>query len=251
MVAKTLVFDIETAPTLGWVWQLWDTNVIEVESEWYMLCFAYKWLDEKKTHVVKLTDFKKDYKANPENDKKVVEALWKLFDEADVIIAHNGDRFDIRSSNARFLVHGLTPPSPYKTVDTLKVARRHFKFNSNKLDDLGQYLKIGRKIRTGGKDLWMDCLRGDLKAWDRMGKYNIQDVVLLEKLYYKFLPWINNHPIFDIDSCPCGSKKLTKQGTRQKGASVYQRYRCTRCGKWLRGRLPEKGFDKPQFVNYT
>src|ERR1700719_3656227 len=118
-----------------------------------MLSFAYKIAGEKKVHTRCLADYP-GYKKNTEDDKALVTDLWTIFDQADIQIGHNADKFDIKKSNARFLMHKLNPPSPYKTVDTLKIARRAFKLDSNKLDDLGYYLGLGRKLPHTGFHLW-------------------------------------------------------------------------------------------------
>ena len=136
MKARILLYDIETSPNLAWVWGKYEQNVIEYDREWHMLCFAYKWLGDRTTHVLSLPDFK-TYKRDPEDDKELVAALYALFDEADVVIAHNGDSFDQKKAHARFVYHNMTPPAPYKQIDTKKVAKRYFNFDSNKLDDLG------------------------------------------------------------------------------------------------------------------
>jgi uncharacterized protein YprB with RNaseH-like and TPR domain len=151
--SKIAFIDIETAPSLGWVWGKWEQNVIDFKRDWYMLSYAVKWVGSKKVETRGLIDYP-SYKKDMENDKQLVEDLWNVFNEADILIGHNGDAFDIRKANSRFLTHGLMPPAPYKTVDTLKIARRAFKFDSNKLDDLGRYLGLGRKLPHTGFNLW-------------------------------------------------------------------------------------------------
>lgn len=158
--SKILLFDIETAPIVGYTWGLWEQNVIDTKEEWYMLTFSYKWLGEKTTHVLSLPDLP-TYKLDPKNDCELVAKLWELFDEADVVIAHNGDAFDIKKANIRFIKHGFTPPTPYKSIDTKKVAKSVFKFDSNKLDNLGKFLGLGEKLETGGglscgSDVWQE-----------------------------------------------------------------------------------------------
>jgi uncharacterized protein YprB with RNaseH-like and TPR domain len=119
-MAKILYYDIETAPNLSYVWGQYEQNVIDHEREWYILCVSYRWEGENKTHVCSLVDFPDAYKKDPENDYHVVKKMWDLIDEADIVIAHNGDRFDMRKANARFVYHGLGPTSPTKQIDTLK-----------------------------------------------------------------------------------------------------------------------------------
>ncbi len=182
---KILLFDIETSPSLGYVWTLFETNVIKVKQPWSLLCFSYKWLGDKTTKVVSLPQFS-TYKKNPRNDYEVTKKLHELFELADVIIGHNGDKFDIRKVNAKLIEHGFLPPSPYKTIDTLKIARKYFKFDSNRLNDLGELLGLGRKVETGGFTLWEKCINGDLKAWNKMEKYCITPD---HKLLGKDLRW--------------------------------------------------------------
>jgi hypothetical protein len=83
-------------------------------------------------------------------------------------------------------------------------------------------------------------MNGDKDAWKRMEEYNIQDVVLLESLYHKLLPWIKTHPnrnLFSDDVvCPtCGSHHLQKRGTAISITGTYQRYQCKSCGSWSQG----------------
>jgi len=245
---KILLFDIETTPNLAYVWGKWQQNVISFKQEWELLSFAYKWLDQPNVYCVTRPEFK------DKTDQSITKALWKLLDEADLIIAHNGDEFDVKKAKAKFIEHGLKPPSPYKTIDTKKVAKT-FKFNSNSLDDLGRTLKVGKKLKTGGFDLWLNCMSGDKKAWAKMAEYNKQDVLLLEKVYLKLRPWIQNHPNlaqFHMDNfnhtCPkCNSTRLKSKGLARTKVSTYRRYVCMGCGGYCRARLPEK--NRPKFVN--
>lgn len=236
MRPRIALFDIETAPSLGYVWAKWQTDVIDFRSDWYILSFAYKWLDNKKITTRALPDFPL-YGKDRENDRELLVELWKVFDEADVIVGHNSDKFDIRKAYARFLVHGLAPPSPYKTVDTLKLARKHFKFDSNRLDDLGRYLGVGRKVANTGKHLWFGCMSGDTKSWATMRRYNARDVELLERVYLKLRPWTTTHPnlahLSHTDICGvCQSSKIQHRGWNHSRTGKRARIQCTDCGAW-------------------
>lgn len=243
MNSHVLIFDIETSPIRGTAWRTYDTNLVWVEQDWHIMSFAWKWLGKRQTYCLALPDFKDEYKIDPTNDYYLLERLHQLFTMADVVVAHNGDRFDQKKTNARLIQHGFNPPEPYKTIDTLKVAKKYFAFTSNHLDDLGEYLNVGHKLDTGGKGLWQACLEGDAKAWKKMKAYNKQDVVLLEKVYLKLRPWIDNHPSMALmeekpDSCPkCGKGPLIKGGTRMTKLGRSQRYQCTACGGWCYNRL--------------
>jgi len=236
--AKIVFVDIETAPFLGYAWEKWETNIIEIVNNWYMLSFAWRVLGEKKVQSKCLIDYS-NYQIDKEDDSALVADLWKVLDNADVVVAHNGDRFDILKSNVRFIAHKMEPPSPYKTIDTLKVARRYFKFDSNKLDELCRYLGIGRKLPHTGFHLWKQCMSGDPKQWEVMRRYNEHDIELLEKLYYRFLPWIKNHPNVNQGqtACPkCGAVRgQQKRGFSYTALKKKQRLQCTSCTGWYEG----------------
>lgn len=210
-------------------------------KDWYVLCWCAKWLGKNKIMSSALPDHKL-YIGEPENDLEVMKELWPLLDEADIVVAHNCIKFDKRKAYARFIIHGLLPPSPFKMVDTLRVARSQFAFTSNRLDDLGEYLGIGKKRDTGGFDLWDECMAGDEKAWKKMIKYCSNDITpLLEGVYLRFLPYMPNHPNVAVDSTSdvlqcnkCGSKKLIKRGFGYTTAGKYQRHQCLDCGGWCK-----------------
>lgn len=234
-MSKIYVYDLETAPNLSWTWAKYQQDVIDFKREIYILCFVIKELDGKKVYSHSLPDYDL-YKKDPENDRELVKTLWDYFDKADILIAHNGDRFDIRAANARFLYHGLPPPSPYKTIDTLKIARKYFKLNSNRLNDLGKYLGLGEKLETGGFSLWKGCMQGDLRSWRKMLKYNKIDVILLEKVYNRLRDWNERRPrttisYSDGETCPeCKSGNIVKWGRRYGKKGYSQLYACKNCG---------------------
>lgn len=243
---KILVFDIENAPNRAWAWALYTELLSEemIDRPWYMMCWCAKWLGEKEIFSSSLIDFPKNFKRDSEDDSLILKPLWKLMDDADIIVGHNVKRFDIRKAKARFLMNDMLPPSPAKVVDTLTEARKHFYFTSNKLNDLGKYLKVGEKKDTGGFKLWKKCMEGDKAAWNKMVSYCKGDVRLTEKIYYKMLPYMDQHPNLNVYDkkkntkacCPkCSSFDIEKRGYTYTNVSKYQRYACKSCGGWFRG----------------
>lgn len=246
---RVAFIDIETAPSLGYFFDKWkEGNIIATECEWFMLSFAVNWYGEDRVKTYALPDYPR-YKRNKEDDRDLVKDLHKIFDEADILIAHNGDRFDIRKSNARFIEHGLKPPSHYKTIDTLKIARRHFKFDSNRLNDLGQSLGVGKKLPHTGVHLWMSCMAGKPSAWRTMRDYNAQDVRLLKAVYLKLRPWASSHPSLNIyrgasneTACPtCQSNRIKMRGLNYGKTVVRQRWQCLDCHSSWSGQLVKPG----------
>lgn len=243
-----LFYDIETAPALAWVWGAYDQNVVGMlEQDWYMLSFAYKWMNKEGLDFVSVYQ-DPAFVAGDSNDKFVAERLAALFDAADVLVAHNGDKFDRRKANQRFLFWGINPPSPYQTVDTLKIARREFAHFSNSLKDLCRIYGTEGKLESGGFDLWRGCMAGKDAAWKQMEEYNCQDVLALEDLYFKLLPWAShpgkplaapNHGFWSPGEmvCPrCGHTELTKRGTYRTAVSEFDTYQCDSCKSYSRFR---------------
>lgn len=239
-----LILDIETAPLRGFIWQLWKQNVYidQIISEWFMLTWSAKWLGSPEVMSAKLTP----EEALAENDKRIITELWNLLNDADMVVAHNGDQFDIPKIKTRFLLHGLPPTTFYHQIDTKKVASKEFGFSSNKLDFLAQQFGYGNKIHTEFS-LWDRCLKGDESALTEMSIYNNQDVVLLEKVYLKLRPYIKNHPnvtLYDDshgNRCPsCGGKNLHKEDYFYTHVNKFPVYRCQSCGALSRDRKAVK-----------
>lgn len=238
---NVLVLDIETAPSIAYVWGVWKQNVgfNQMKERMYLMSYAAKWLH--KDEVM--------YAENRHgNDAGLVQDIVQLLDQADVVIAHNADRFDIPTVNARAVFHGITPPSPYRTIDTLKVAKGTFRFERNTLQFLASYLGVEEKLTHAafpGFELWLQCLKQNDAAWEEMKVYNIQDVLTLEQVYYKLRPWIKNPPSFGVHSdemvCPrCGGTHLHKRGTYSTNISTFQRYFCLSCNSWSRDRVNQR-----------
>lgn len=242
---KVLILDIETAPLLARVWGTFKQNIglSMVESDWHILSWAAKWWGEDEVIYQDQRNAK-----NIEDDKKLLKKIHKLMDEADIVVGHNGKGFDTKKLNARFILNGMEPPSSYRQFDTYLVAKRHFKFTSNKLEYLTDKLcKKYKKLKHGkfpGYELWKETLRDNPEAWNEMEEYNRYDVLSLEELFEIMLPWddqINFMVYQDEEKCSCGSTEFKKNGKYYTNANVYQKYKCKGCGKEYRGKSPEKG----------
>ncbi len=242
--ARILFLDVETFPNVAYVWGKYQQDVIRYKQETCLATYAAKWLGEGQVFARSLPEYKR-YRPNSYDDRALVRDLWALLDEADVVVAHNGKSFDVKVCKARFIYHALPPPSPFKIVDTKDAVKRVARFNSNKLDDLGSLLGMGKKIKTDF-DLWEGCIQGDPKSWSQMVEYNKKDVILLEKLYLRILPWISNHPNLTVydgrAKCPkCGSGRTRQRGTQRSMTGEYQRFQCLDCGGWLQSTKRDRG----------
>lgn len=236
MTPKILIYDLEVTPTLGWTYGLYKTNVIKVEQNPSIMSISWRWYGENITKHESLATIPR--KRGTDANLALVKLIHSLFDEADVVVAHNANRFDNKVATASFLRYNLAPPSPYKTIDTLAVARNVARFNSNSLNSLGELFGLGSKTKITHGDLWYDCLTRGGKAWKQLKEYNNQDVNLLYAIYERLRPYIKNHPnlgdISQVDGvCPkCGSSNLERRGFNMRRNGKVQRFQCKSCGGW-------------------
>lgn len=246
MKTNILLFDIETAPHLGYTWDKYQQNVLAFVRERYLLSFAYKWLGDG---GIKAMSLRTHPGRTLPDDKRLVKELWKVLNDANVVVAHNGRDFDVKVAQAFFVRHGMKPPRPFVVVDTKIVAKRHFRFTANSLADIARYLHIGSKLKTSGINLWIECMKGDVDAWHRMELYNKRDVELLEKVYLRLRPYMDRHPNMNVllnraVVCPnCGGKILQSQGWHITRVSRARRYHCQSCGGWCHGKLERMGVE--------
>lgn len=231
---KRLFFDIEVSPNLGMFWDAGFKKNIGYENivrERAIICICYKWEDEKE-----VTSLNWDAK---QSDKKMLEQFIKIANTADEIVGHNGDKFDLSWVRTRCLFHRIPMFPTYITIDTLKISRSKFKFNSNRLDYIAKYLGMGKKIKTEFS-LWKDIfLNKDKIAMAKMIKYCKMDVILLEKVYKQLATHIAPKTHFGVifgtsrEECPeCGSDDLKKNGSRTTATGLRkQMYLCNTCFK--------------------
>jgi hypothetical protein len=248
---KILLFDIETAPILAYTWDIWDQNIAlnQIKQDWFVLSWSAKWLDDKKVMYMDQRNAK-----DVSNDKALLDGIWKLLDEADIVVTQNGKAFDQKKLYARFILNGMTPPSSFQHHDTKKMASKHFAFTSNKLEYLTDKLNTKyKKIKNSGFTLWTRCLNGDLDAWKEMEKYNKYDVLALEELYLKLRTWeptVNYSSFSDEESfkCVCGSEKFRSKGYAYTCSGKFKRHVCTSCGKNYQSKQNELTLEKKKSI---
>ena len=232
---RRLFFDIETSPNVGLFWEAGYKKNIDYSNiikERAVICICYKWEDEKEVYHLQWD--------SKQSDKKMLQQFIEVANVADEMVGHNGDKFDLAWIRTRCLFHGIDMFPTYQTIDTLKTARSKFKFNSNRLDYIGKFLGLGKKIKTDF-NLWKDiALHNDKGAMIKMVKYCKQDVVLLEKVFTQLRKHMVSKTHYgvifgqDRGSCPeCGSDELLliKRRTSVSGLKKIQ-YQCKTCNQY-------------------
>jgi len=233
---KRLFFDIETSPNIGFFWQSgYKLNIPygNILKERAIICICYKWEGDDKVYSL-------NWDKN-QDDKVMLEKFIVVANEAYELVGHNGDRFDLPWIRTRCLFHGIPCFPNYTTIDTLKQARSKFRFNSNRLDYIAQYLGVGEKSETGGFDLWKDIVLNNSQiAMKTMIDYCKNDVVILEKVFQHIKNYVPHKSHFGVletvekTSCPeCGSEDLRHSQTRYSAAGTPRvQVQCNDCHKY-------------------
>ena len=248
---RVLFFDLETAPLKGYFWSLWKQNIDpikQLQNDWFLLCYSAKWLG----HTEILNGSLDSEEAIAQDDKRIVQNLWNLLDQADIVIAHNLLKFDRKRANTRFLLNGLTPPSPYRLIDTLMQVKKEFAFPSNRMDYINKALGLTRKRDTGGMELWNRCYEGDAEALKDMQAYCDVDILALEDTYFALAPWFRGNVNFgiysneEVEICShCGSKNVElTDNNYTTNVSVFPTYKCLDCGGHSRSRYSKLTLKK-------
>lgn len=232
---RRLFWDLETSPNIGLFWEAGFKKNIDYSNiikERAIICVCYKWEDEKEVHSINWN--------KSQSDKSLLEKFLPIANSASELVAHNGDKYDLAWLRTRCLFHKLPMFPTYTTIDTLKVARSKFRFNSNRLNYIATFLGLGQKIKTE-YNLWKDILlKNDAKAMDEMIKYCKRDVVLLEKVFKELRVHIAPKTHYGVlfgagkSSCPeCGSEDIIRNKRVVTAAgSIRHQFRCKTCGKY-------------------
>lgn len=233
---KRLFFDIETSPNIGFFWQSgYKLNIPygNIIKERAIICICYKWEGDDKVYSL-------NWDKN-QDDKELLEKFITVANEAHELVGHNGDRFDLPWIRTRCLFHRIPCFPNYTTLDTLKQSRSKFRFNSNRLDYIAQYLGVGEKSETGGFDLWKDIVLNNSQiAMKTMVEYCKNDVVILEKVFHHIKNYVPHKSHFGVlttgekSSCPeCGSEDLRHSQTRYSAAGTPRvQVQCNDCHKY-------------------
>ncbi len=238
---RTLFLDVETKPLTVYTWGLFDQNIglNQILDDWCILSFAAKWSDSKQMFYA---DQSKGI--NKANEKKMLQQLWLLLDESDLVIGQNVKAFDKKKINARFLEHEMPPPSSYRLIDTLSIMRRNFALTSNKLEYASKFNKKYKKLshpKFSGFSLWSECMKGNKAAWKEMRKYNCYDVYAVEELYNRLSAWDTsiNFDAYHDDlnhKCACGHTEFINKGYAYTSTGKFNRYLCKSCNRESRGK---------------
>jgi hypothetical protein len=268
--AKILILDIETAPETAYIWKRFKETIgqSQIVAPSYLMCLGWKWLGDKCAKTLILPDTQKgklrlsNRRWFPSgNDAGLASMAHSLLSEADIVVGHNLRQFDVAVLNHRFIVHGLTPPPPYKIVDTIETLKRRVRMPSNSLECATNLFGLADPKRKQTFELWSGCLNGDPESWKTMATYCGGDVDKTEWLYLKLLPWMEQHPNMGLYTdcnggklvCPkCGGTEFRNNGKRHcTSVGLYHRMQCVACGGWARGRHMDKDYDRSHVLQHS
>lgn len=253
-MSRTLYFDFETTPVVGWGWQLWNKNgpaFFHIMQDVQIMSVAWTWDNDPKIYCMSLPDFK-GYKPGifNVNDKKLVQAFMEIFEKADYVVAQNGFGFDFTLWRTRLMIHKLKPHHEPKELDPKRWASK-FKLTSKSQDNISRQLGTTMKMETG-KKLHYRCLElGDSRAWKENNDYNKQDVKGLRENAIRMAPYIPNLPNANVlrgtpmgctnSFCPDPGRPMKRSKQRPTTTGVKIQYQCPSCGHYATGPAVQAG----------
>ena len=228
---KRLFYDIETSFCQGHFWRPGYNQTVlpsQILKQAQIICISWKWEGEDKIHNV-------NWGLAKQCDKALLKRFIKELDKADEIVAHNGDRFDIKWIRTRALFHGLSMRNHYNSIDTLKLCKSYLKLPSNTLAEACKYFGLVQKKDPGGMQTWIDIIfNKDKKAMKNMIDYCDGDIASLESLYVKLKPYVKHKVNYAVlrghekFHCPECSRLATHNKNYTTAAGTQQHY--MRCG---------------------
>jgi DNA polymerase elongation subunit (family B) len=254
MNPRLVFFDTERLPPTWWAW---ESNKPQYLNHSQLLSNGFfssiQWMHEweSKPSAYSLTDKLKYFRENPACDKHVCIKAAEVIENVDILVAHNGKRFDWKHLKARWLYHEIPVPKKPYIVDTLTEARTSA-FPSNSLAGLSKHLKICEK-GTNDADI-ITMLTGSMKDRiehiNKQTKYGLKDIQPLKELYYRLLPGMERHPNMSaytgLPCCPrCGSQEYQSRGdTLLSGGIKRKSFSCKNCNKRFQGAVAVRPFFK-------
>ncbi len=227
MVKRRLFYDIETSYCEGHFWRPgYGVNILphQVFKHAQIICISWKWEGKDKIHNA-------HWGLKEQCDKKLLERFIKELDKADEIVAHNGDRFDIKWIRTRALYHDLPMRPKYNSIDTLKMAKRYLRLPSNKLAEVAKYYGLTNKLDAGGMQTWIDIVQFKKQsALKHMIYYCDGDITTLEEVYNKLKPYALNQfnyatitggEKFRCPECTSHNVKISKSFTTAAGTKGH------------------------------
>lgn len=265
---KTLGIDLEVTGSLGWSYDIFKGNMYRIEFDPMIICFSWGWYDRTKpiskrrgkvhNEMVRTTlndIFLDGGKKARLSEEKIVRKAWQLLDEADEVMAFNGDRFDDKVLIAAFMRYRLGMPSPYVTIDPFKMSKSA-RFPSHSLNNLCRSFGIEGKTEVTYGSTWRGCLAGDRKQRKLMREYCDNDVYKMFDIFEIVFPYAKTKMKTNISAhrngafcCNyCGSSRLKVNKTRTFGTGTYTSYLCLGCGKYPRERIADPEYDRAALV---
>jgi uncharacterized protein YprB with RNaseH-like and TPR domain len=225
---------------------IWDIESGSLNADFgVILCIGWKWLGQKKTHLIKITD-NPGYDKDRTDDSQVCKDFVKILEQADLQVTWYGKRFDEPFLRSRLIYHGIQgnlPPIPH--WDGWETARKELKLSYNRLVKLEDFLDLGEKKSPVSGRIWLKAVGGDRKSLKYIFDHCVADVLVLEEAYLKLRPYTRlNRPnlsaIKGRPACPaCGEEgRLQSRGYQKNLLTRWRRYQCQACGAWCKA--PEK-----------
>ena len=161
-----------------------------IDKKSFIICWAAAWITDEEKPLKVYSDAVTSREAKRGADKRCLEKLFALMDESDYIVGHNARAFDIKKINTRFLHNKMGAPLESKVIDTLPLARKIFKEDSNALEHWSMILGGTAKDDMRMEDWKRICNNGDEASLRKMVRYCRGDIRNGVLVFREFDNWV-------------------------------------------------------------
>ena len=125
------------------------------------------------------------------DDRETVRQIAEILADHDVLVAHNGSRFDMPFLRSRMLRWNMKRLPNMKMVDPCSIAYRHFKLRSNSLAAVADHIGVKERKTPLDMSIWADAfLNGSRRAMNKIVEHCVADIKVLEGVLEVVKPYV-------------------------------------------------------------
>lgn len=181
--SKILIYDIETSRVRAWIWWTGKQYIShdQLIDEPKIITVSWKWLGSE---TVEHLTWDKNH-----SDEELMRKFIEVYNQADMVIGYNNDRFDNRWINARAMKYDLPINTYVRSYDIMKEEKRVFRTPSYSMSYMAKFSNVTHKQGHEGITMWNKIQTGTPEEQEeylaKMVEYNVGDIVSTEELYIR------------------------------------------------------------------
>lgn len=223
----------------------YDIEATNLDADFgYVLAIGYKFIGDpaNTTKVLSIDQFPR-YEVDRTDDRPLLKAFEKVYEQAEAILHYNGIRYDEPYVNTRRLIHGMDPLPRKPRIDLLYTAKSTFRVRSKRLDNVAKILGTSHQKSPVTGRHWVRAMAGYRNSLAYVVRHCRADVLVLEEVYLRLRGRVYNHPRVtnDLAACRfCGGRVISRGYALTSLKNRPRRVQCVECRAWDQRVVPLK-----------